>query len=80
MLLREVNDRIAELLTHADHGTAAEFVCECGRPDCHRRLVLRQHELEAVRRRGRRVLASECLQVAGADGGAETLSAARLAF
>ena len=79
MLLREVNDRIAELLVRADWGADGEFMCECGRPDCHRRITLRHQELEAVRRRGRRVLASECLQVAGADGGPEALGAARFA-
>jgi hypothetical protein len=60
MLLREVNDRIGELLAQADWGADAEFVCECGRSDCHRRMTLRLRQVEAVRRRGRPLLAPEC--------------------
>jgi hypothetical protein len=76
MLMREVNERIAELLARADWGADAEFVCECGRPECDRRVTLRRRELETVRQRGRRVLAAECLQVAGAEDGPEALAAA----
>jgi hypothetical protein len=60
MLLREVNDRIGELLAQADWGADAEFVCECGRTDCHRRMTLRLREIQAARRRGRPLLAPEC--------------------
>ena len=37
-LFREVNERVAEVVTHfievETKGEAVEFICECGRRDC----------------------------------------------
>lgn len=60
LLFREVNDRIGELVERAGWAAEGDFLCECGHEDCSRRVTLRLHEYEAVRRRGVAVLAAEC--------------------
>ena len=47
-LFREVNERIREITTW---DTGAEFLCECGDPDCTQPIVMTVEEYEAVRSR-----------------------------
>ena len=58
-LLREVNDRIYELLESADPDLPGEFHCECGR-DCGRRVVLSSSAFVALRREDRIVRSADC--------------------
>jgi hypothetical protein len=48
-LFREVNERIAEAARRTLVLPDAEFLCECGRPDCLDRIVVELEEYEAVR-------------------------------
>ncbi len=59
ILFREVNERIGELLTQAGLAAEADFLCECG-AECGRKVTLRLHEYEQLRRRGGSVVADEC--------------------
>ncbi len=52
-LFREVNERIREITTW---DTGAEFLCECGDPDCAQPIVMTVDEYEAVRSRPTRFL------------------------
>ncbi len=45
-LFREVNERIREIATFADH---VEFLCECGDPTCAQPIAMSLAEYEAVR-------------------------------
>jgi hypothetical protein len=47
-LFREVNQRIAEITAGQQEG-AAEFLCECGRDDCHETLALDLSEYTDLR-------------------------------
>jgi hypothetical protein len=47
-LFREVNERIAEILAE-EHESAAEFLCECGRPDCTNAIALDLSEYQTLR-------------------------------
>jgi hypothetical protein len=62
-LFREVNDRIYEVaaqLSDRSSRTRAEFVCECGAPDCCRQISMTLEEYEALRAlRGRYAVALE---------------------
>ncbi len=49
-LLREVNERIEELAETFDRNDERAILCECGSSDCDERIVLREHEYEALRR------------------------------
>jgi hypothetical protein len=48
-LFREVNERIAEAAKQTLVLPDAEFLCECGRPDCLERVVVPLDEYEAIR-------------------------------
>jgi len=58
-LLREVNDRIYELLAPVGPDLPGEFHCECGR-DCGRRVILSSIAFTALRREGEVVLSADC--------------------
>lgn len=47
-LFREVNQRIAEITAGQQEGEA-EFLCECGRDDCHATLALDLSEYNDLR-------------------------------
>ena len=48
-LFREVNERIAEAAKRTLVLPDAEFLCECGRPECLERIVVQLDEYEAIR-------------------------------
>jgi hypothetical protein len=48
-LFREVNERIAEAAKRTLVLPDAEFLCECGRPDCLERITVQLDEYEAIR-------------------------------
>jgi hypothetical protein len=48
-LFREVNERIAEAARQIQAVPDAEFLCECGRPDCLDRVLLPLEEYELIR-------------------------------
>jgi hypothetical protein len=48
-LFREVNERIAEAAKRTLVLPDAEFLCECGRPDCLERILVRLDEYEQTR-------------------------------
>jgi len=48
-LFREVNERIAEAARRTLVLPDAEFLCECGRPDCLERIVVDLSEYESIR-------------------------------
>jgi hypothetical protein len=48
-LFREVNERIAEAAKRIQAVPDAEFLCECGRPDCLERMAIPLEEYERVR-------------------------------
>ena len=60
MLFREVNERIAELLARAWQTAPGDFLCECGREACTRRVTLTLPEYEAIGREGGAVRTAEC--------------------
>ena len=48
-LFREVNERIAEAAKRTQVLPDAEFLCECGRPDCLERVLVPLDEYEQIR-------------------------------
>jgi len=58
-LIREVNDRIYELLSSAEPDLPGEFLCECG-SDCDHRALLLPEDFARLRRAGRSVRSREC--------------------
>ena len=48
-VFREVNERIAEAAKRTLVLPDAEFLCECGRPDCLERVIVRLDDYEAIR-------------------------------
>jgi hypothetical protein len=59
MLLREVNERIAELLERSWPGAPGEFLCECGRAGCTGRVTLPLADYRVLRHRGEAVVSPE---------------------
>jgi hypothetical protein len=55
-LFREVNERIAEAAKRTLVLPDAEFLCECGRPDCLERVVVAFDEYESIRAHADRFL------------------------
>ena len=53
-LLREVNERIAEVGNEFERFERLPFVCECGNQDCLRAVELSLREYESVRAHARR--------------------------
>ena len=58
-LFREVNDRMADLLERAWPTAYGDFLCECGRRDCHYLVTMLLGDYRAIRERGAAVLAAE---------------------
>ena len=48
-VFREVNERIAEAAKRTLVLPDAEFLCECGRPDCLERVIVPLDDYEAIR-------------------------------
>ncbi len=48
-VFRQVNERIAEAAKRTLVLPDAEFLCECGRPDCLERIVVQLDEYESIR-------------------------------
>ena len=48
-VFRQVNERIAEAAKRTLVLPDAEFLCECGRPDCLERVIVRLDDYEAIR-------------------------------
>jgi hypothetical protein len=58
-VLADVNARISKLASeqNGDAGERWEFVCECGRPGCEKRVLLSVVDYETLVRKGRAVIA-----------------------
>jgi hypothetical protein len=70
LLFREVNERIAELLERWP-SAPGDFLCECDKTGCTRRVTLVLAEYRSLRRRGVGVLDGDCVQaVSGPAAGA----------
>jgi len=65
MLFHEVNERIAELLEWSAPTAPGDFLCECGRDGCSRRVTLSLPDYRGLRQDGRALLAPECAAAAG---------------
>ena len=51
-LFQEVNERMAELLERAWPSAPGDFLCECGRRDCHCLVTMVLADYRALRERG----------------------------
>jgi hypothetical protein len=71
LLLREVNERIGDI-TVQQKESRSEFVCECGRMDCHGHVHLELGEYQTIRASGDYFIAAAGHCVDGVDRIAES--------
>jgi hypothetical protein len=71
-IFRDVNERIAEITARLEEEGGAEFLCECGRDDCHATLALDLSDYKDLREQDGFFLVARGHLVEGVDRLVET--------